>query len=140
MGKQVTTGQIAGTPDYQFWESNPMQSTALETWQTAMSRTPDPMAAGTYKLTWYCEIRVNPVGPVNSDAAAQFVVGGSVKGSAYLTTGNDWHAFSGWDRYIATEGEQPVLALEYRRDPDTGGNDNIEIRKMKLGIERMDTP
>jgi hypothetical protein len=137
MGKQVTAGQIAGTPLFQFWESNPMQSTALETWQTALSRTADPMAAGVYRLTWYFELRVNPVGPVNSDAAGRFAVDGNVKGDAYLTTGNDFHAFSGWDRFVATEGQQPVLALEFRRDPDTGGNDNIEIRKMKLGVELM---
>ncbi len=137
MGKQVTAGQVAGIPTFQFWESNPAQSTAAEIWQTAMSRTADPMAAGTYRLSWYCELRVNPVGPVNSDAAARFAVDSSVKGSAYLTTGNDWHAFSGWDRFIATEGQQPVLTMEWRRDPDTGGNDNIEIRKMKLGVELM---
>lgn len=136
MGKQATTGQVAGTTLFQFWESNPAQQTALETWQEAMARTADKMGAGTYRLTWYFEMRVNPTGAVNSNAMGRFLVDGNVKGNANVI-GVDYHAFSGWDRFVATEGQQPVLSLEYQRDPVEGGNDNVQIRKMKLGVERM---
>ncbi len=136
MGKQNTTGQLVGVRRFQFWESNPAQSTDQETWQTALQRTADPMADGTYILSWYCEARVVTVGPLNSNVMIRFTVDGNVKGSAD-TARTEWHAFSGWDRFVATAGLAPVLALQWQRDPTEGGNDNVEVRKLKMGVERM---
>ncbi len=124
------------SPSFQFWESNPAKTTTQETYQESFSRTAAAMADGTYRLSWYFELRVTPNGGLNSNAQARFLVDGNVKGNANVET-LQWHAFSGWDRYNATEGERPVLSLEYRRDPVEGGDDTIEIRKMKLGIELM---
>lgn len=129
------------THEFQFWELNPADTTTSETWDEKMSRTAEKMSAGTYRLTWYFELKITLTGPLNSNAQARFLVDGNVKGSANLREDTEeWHAFSGWDRYIATSGEQPVLSLEIQRNPAEGGNDTIEIRKMKLGIEYMARP
>jgi len=137
MGKQVTSGSAIEFDTFQFWEQNASSSTNQETWQEVFSRTPNPMAEGPYRLSWYFEMRVNPTGPLNSNAMGRFLVSGSVKGSANVATLH-WHAFSGWDRYAASVSAQPPLSIEIQRDPDEGGNDTIEIRKMKLGVERME--
>jgi hypothetical protein len=123
--------------DFQFWELNPASTTTNETFTEVMSRTASALQAGTYVLTWYFEMKVTVTGPLNSNGMGQFLVDGSVKGSANAAR-TEWTAFSGWDRYVAAEGDAPVLSLEIQRDPTEGGNDTIEIRKMKLGIERKD--
>ena len=75
-------------------------------------------------------------GPLNSTAQARVLVDGGIKGNVNYRS-EEWSVFSGWDRLVVAEGDSPVLLLEIRRDPAEGGNDTIEIRKMKLGIERM---
>ena len=121
---------------YQFWESNPAQTTTNEAFTEVLSRTAARMKQGTYRVSWYFELKLTPTGPVNSLAMAQMLTDASVKGSA-ATDSVEWIAFSGWDRFIAAEGAAPVLSLEIQRDPTVGGNDTVEIRKMKLGIEQM---
>ena len=137
MGKQNTSGETVGTPAWQKWESNASQSTALETWQTAITRTGDPVIAAVYKMSWYFELRVVPVGPLNSRGEGRFSIDGTVKGNV-VEPGEEWCAFSGWD-YVNTlsAGDEPVLAVEWRRDHVLGGNDNIEIRKVKMALEQM---
>ncbi len=130
------------TQDFQFWEKNAKETTVDETWDEKMSRTAASMRLGTYKLSWYFELKLNPTGPLNSLAMARFLVDANVKGSAETVQGSTlagvgWVAFSGWDRFIAAEGITPVLSLEIQRDSNLGGNDTVEIRKMKLGIEFM---
>ena len=121
------------TRDVQFWESNGAQSTASDTLVEKLSRTASALKAGTYRLTWYFELKVTRVGPLDSNCMAEFQVDGVTKGSAeHATVG--WSAFSGWDRYVATEGETIVLSFDIKRD---GGNDTVQIRKMKLGIEKF---
>ena len=121
---------------YQFWELNPAESTLLQTWQTAMTRTASALAQGTYKFSWYFELRVVPVGPLNSRAAARFRIDANIKGSVAMDK-DDWVAYSGWDRYVAEEAETPVVDIQFRQDDVVGGNDSIEIRKMKMSIERI---
>jgi hypothetical protein len=123
---------------FQFWESNTAVTTVLETFDEKMSRTAAALVAGTYKLSWYFEMKVTVSGPLNSNGLAQFLVDANVKGSCQHRS-VEWSSFSGWDRYVAAEGDTPVLSIEIRRDPTEGGNDTIEIRKMKLGVELMDT-
>jgi hypothetical protein len=126
----------ATTNAFQFWESNPGQATLLETWQTALQQTAQPVSGGIYRLSWYFELRIVPTGPVNSAAVGRFSVDSVVKGSSHYAL-TEWHACSGWDRLVLEEGETPVLEIGYRRDPVEGGNDSVEIRKVKLGIELM---
>lgn len=128
------TSTVAG---FQFWEDNSAFATTAQTWQTAMSRTASALGNGVYILTWRFELRLDPTGPVNSKAAGRFAIDGNIKGNT-VTVENDWVSFSGWDRFVAAEGETPVLELEVRRDPTVGGNDTVEIRKMKMGIQRME--
>lgn len=131
VGAHVAT---ATTRNYQFWESNTATTTTSETFVEKMARTSAAMQAGPYRLSWSFELKVTPVGPLNSRAIARFLVDGNVKN--IVCEGKDLYtAYSGWDRYVAVEGETPELSLEIRRDPTLGGNDTIEIRKMKLGIE-----
>lgn len=125
---------VALRSKYQIWESNPDQTTLLQTWQTAFSRQSDPLKQGPYILRWYAEIRVNPVGPIDSRAAVQFRIDTDVKGSS-INDANRFIPFSGWDRFIAVAGSEPTLDIQYRRDPGVGGNDEIVIRKLKMSIQ-----
>ena len=119
---------------FQFWESNSTQSTLSEAWQNAMSKTASPVAAGIYRLSWYFELRVVPVTTLDSSAVARFRADSSRKGDACHASVK-WSGFSGWDRIIFVEGETPLLEIDFRREPDQGGDDNVEIRKLKLGVD-----
>jgi hypothetical protein len=119
---------------YQFFESNAMQDTTEETYQEVMSRVTAALVAGTYVVSWRYEIRLNLTGALDSRAQARFLIDGAVKGNSRAQD-SEWDERSGWDRYVATVGETPDLSLEIRRDPGLGGNDTVEIRKMRLGIE-----
>lgn len=121
---------------FQFWESNPFQSTALEAFQNAMTQQAQPMAAGPYVIDWYCEMRVVPVGPINSRGNLRFQIDGVSKGNSTVVT-DEWIAMCGWDRFFAAEGATPTFTLDWRRDPALGGNDTIEIRKMKIGFQQV---
>lgn len=137
MGKQVTAGQAILFDTWQMWESNPSQNTQLETWQTALSRTADPLAAGTYRVSWYWELRLVATGPVNSKAQARFRMDAAVKGID-STIETDWQAVSGWDRVAnVADGATPTFDIQFQRDPTLGGNDTVEIRRLKIGFERM---
>lgn len=122
--------------EFQIWESNPDQSTTLQTWQTAFSRTSQALQKGAYILTWYAEIRVDPTGPLNSRAAVRFRIDANIKGNS-VNDYNQFVPFTGWDRYTARDGDEPVLDVQYRRDNVIGGNDTIVIRKLKLAIQRI---
>lgn len=135
----TTTGQTKEFGYVQVWESNLPQSTDLETWVEAMSRVTKALHEGTYRISWYFELRVATVGPqLDSRAAAQFLIDGNIKGSA-VTELDDWVPVCGFDRYAASAAETPDLSIEFRRDPAIGGNDNIEVRKMRIGIEEIQT-
>lgn len=121
---------------FQFWESNPMQTTSSEAWGNAMSQSSAAMSSGIYRLTYNFELRVVPNAAQNSGGVARFVVDGSRKADAYYR-GTEWCAFSGWDRKVFAEGDVALLEIDWRRDPVEGGNDAIEIRKMKMGVELM---
>lgn len=136
-GLVAAHSNVVVTAAFQFWESNPAQSTLSEAWQNAISRTADPTGGGIYRLSWSLELRIVPVDALNGGAVARFMVDGSRKGDAYHRS-VEWSAFSGWDRKIFTEGDTPLLEIDYRRDPTEGGNDNVEIRKLKLGVEYME--
>jgi len=120
---------------YQFWESNATQNTDLETWQNAISKRAAPMAAGSYRLSWYCELRMVVTTPPEGMADFRFTVDGNAKGNS-VVYGDRWQAVSGWDRYRASEGERPRLELDFRRHG--GGDDSVDVRRLKLGIEFMD--
>lgn len=124
----------ATTRDFQFFESNPEQTTTLETFQSAFTRTAAPLEQGVYILTWYAEIRVVPVGPLNSTVNFRFQVDGTSKGNA-STDSRLYVPVYGWDRFSGKDGQEPVLTIDYRRDPNIGGNDTVSIRRLKIGIE-----
>jgi hypothetical protein len=133
----TTTGQQINFSTFQFWEENAIQATTEETFQNAISKTADPMAQGAYRLTWYCEMQVVASAELNSRSNLRFQVDGTSKGNTTVDS-DEWVACSGWDRYWATEGEQPVLTIDWRRDPGVGGDDTVQIRRLKLGLEQMD--
>ncbi len=141
---QSTSGQEFQTVAFQFWESNPAQPTSSEAWQNGLSRTAAPVAAGIYRLTWSFELRIVLNGAMNSGAVARFRMNSSRKGDAYYRplartgeTDTEWQEFTGWDRIVYVKGDTPLLEIDWRRDPVEGGNDSIEIRKLKMGIEFM---
>lgn len=123
--------------DFRFLEVNGAQTTTLETFQNAATLTPsNGLAQGAYKLSWTCELRVTVSGSKDSRAHVRFQVDGNTKSN---TAGDSeqWQCHSGWDRYFADENEKPTITLDYRRDPALGGDDTVEIRKVRLGIERL---
>jgi hypothetical protein len=124
------------TAEFQFWEKNPQTTTTSETFVETFSRTANTLSVGIYRLSWYFEMKVTADGAINSNGMGQFLVDANVKGSCNMRR-EEWHAFSGWDRYVASEGDAPVLSFEMQRDPTEAGNDTIAMRKMKLGIEYM---
>ncbi len=126
---------VTRTGAFQFWESAPMQSTTLETWQNVMTRTAPRMLAGTYIMTWHWEMRIVATGGVDSKAQARFRIDSNTKG-IHSTIETDWQIVSGWDRVAnVADGAEPVFDIEIQRDPTTGGDDTVEIRKMKIGFE-----
>jgi hypothetical protein len=139
MGKQNTSGETVGTPAWQKWESNAIQSTTQETWQNGLQRTSDPLAAGTYKYSWYFELRITPTGPINSRAQGRFRVDGTARGISHLggDDADDWLACAGWDFAVHAAGDQPVLDIEFQRDPVVNGNDQVDIRRLKMAVELM---
>ncbi len=120
----------------QFWEISgaSAQSTASEAWANAMSRTSVPLVRGTYRLSYNFELRVVPAGGLNSAGVGRFRVDGSRKADAYHNS-VEWTAFAGWDRRVFSDGDQVLLEIDWRREPNLDGNDAIEIRKLKLGVE-----
>ena len=119
---------------FQFWEDSTLQSTTLEVYQVAMARTSRALGDGPYILTWSFEMRVNATGALNSAGEARFRLDNTTKASLWQPI-DEWQVFSGWDRQHYNEGETALLEIEFRRNPGVGGNDTIEVRKMKLGIE-----
>jgi len=124
---------VKGTGKFKFAENNSVQSTTLQTYQTALAFTTPPMTEGQYLIHWQCEVRVVPSGPLNSAASLRFRAVGSNKGLGHWPH-DDWTTIGGIDRQRLDEGEEALLEIQYRRDPNVGGNDTIEIRRVKLGL------
>lgn len=123
---------------FRFLEENGAQTTTLETFQNAATLTPTTgLGKGPYRFSWTCELRVTPSGAKNSRAHVRFRVDSTTKSNT-AEDSEQWVCHSGWDRYFANEGEKPSLTLDYRRDPALGGDDTVEIRKVRLGIERLE--
>ena len=127
--------ELATNLEFRFKEENAVQTTTQETYQNAATLTPNVgLAAGVYRLSWTCEHRITPAGDLNSRVQTRFQVDGTSRGNT-ASVSTQWEVHSGWDRFFASEGDKPVLTLDYRRDPGVGGNDTVEIRKVRLGIE-----
>lgn len=124
--------------DFRFSEENSAQTTTLETYQNADTLTPTTgLKKGVYRMSWTCELKVTPSGALNSRVQTRFRIDGTTKSNSASVSDGQWECHSGWDRYFANEGEKPSLTLDYRRDPAIGGDDTVEIRKVRLGIEYM---
>lgn len=119
---------------FRYSENNPVQSTVLETYQNAHSFTLPPVGAGVYIISWQCEIRVVTTGPLNSAGDLRFRIAGGNNGVGHWLH-EEWNTISGFDRVSFEEGEEPTIELQYRRDPTIGGNDTIEVRRVRLGVE-----
>lgn len=127
--------ELATSLNFRFKEQNTALTTTAQTYQTALALTPTlGLAEGIYIMSWTCELVVTPSGALNSRAQARFQIDGNTKSVTGMAT-QYWECHSGWDRYSAYEGEKPVVRLQYRRDATVGGDDTIEIRKIRIGIE-----
>lgn len=133
----VEVAQPAGrSKTFQFFETNPIQTTTAQTMQTALTNTLPGLQAGVYRMSWYCEIRLDPAGAQDSRGNVEFDIDGAVKGSSSNGT-NDWVSCGGWDKYNPADDEAPVLTIKFRRDAGVGGTGTIQIRKLKMGFEFM---
>jgi len=127
---------VATSPVWQKWEDGGSQGTTSENWTTAMQRTAMAVSGGTYRISWNYELRIVATGAVNSKAASRVKVDGSIKGF-FFAADEEWIGYSGWDFKKFTAGETPQILIEFRRDPTVGGNDTIEIKRVKISIELM---
>jgi hypothetical protein len=124
---------------FRFLEVNGAQTTTSEVYQNAATLTPTTgLRKGAYRFSWTCEHRITPSASLDSRVQTRFQVDGNTKSNT-ASVSEQWECHSGWDRYFADEGEKPSLTLDYRRDPGVGGNDTVEIRKVRLGLEYMGT-
>lgn len=119
---------------FQFFESNAAQLISVQAWQDVFVATTQALQKGTYIVTWNAECRVVPVGGLNSACQGRVRFRDSNKG-LFSWQHEAWQTHSGWDRQRFEAGEITDLIIQFRRDPDVGGNDDVEIRRMKLGIE-----
>lgn len=125
--------------DFRFAEENGGISTTLQTYQNALTLTPSTgLKKGVYLMSWTCELKVTASGALNSRVQTRFRVAGTTKNNT-VTTSEEWQCHSGWDRYFANEGEKPSVTLDYRLDPGVGGNDTVEVRKRRIGIQYIGT-
>lgn len=126
--------ELATSLLFRFKEANTAQTTLLQAWQNALTLTPTlGLAEGIYIVSWTAEMRVTPVGPLNSRTQIRMEIDGNTKGNSG-TVDQYWVCHSGWDRYAADEGDKPVITLDFRRDATVGGNDTAEVRKVRLGV------
>lgn len=131
--------ELAASLGFRFKEENGAQTTTLETYQNAATLTPNlGLIAGVYRVSWTCEHRITPSGDLNSRVQTRFRIDGTTKSNT-ASVSEQWECHSGWDRLFASEGDKPVVTLDYRRDPGVGGNDTVEIRKVRLGLEYIGT-
>jgi len=123
---------------FRMWKNDAVQSTALETYQSALLRTPvTALAPGAYRVQWYWETRIVVTGPLNSRCQTRMVYNGTVVGQCSCGT-EGWMSMSGWDRIVGVaEGLLPTFEVEFRRDPVVGGNDTCEIRRVRMSFEKM---
>lgn len=122
---------------YRFKEENAAQTTTLETYQNAATLTPAKgLKNGVYRMAWTCEHRITASGALNGRIQTRFRIDSNTKSNT-ASVSEQWECHSGWDRYFADEGEKPVLTLDYRRDPAVGGDDTVEIRKVRLSMEYL---
>jgi len=135
----VVSAHDAVTPVFGWkkWEDNSISNTALETWQEKFKRTAPPLPGGMYRVSWNFELKVIPIGPLNSKASGRLLINGSPKG-IFHSNENEWTGYSGWDFIKFKIGETPELSVEWRRDPTEAGNDSVEIRRVKMSLENMD--
>lgn len=131
-------GYTLYAPVVQRWAKQIQQTTDLETWQNAIQRTSQPLEHGAYRFAWNLELQVIQTGPqLDSKALARIsITTGDTTWVGYCaTTETEWVSFSGWDVCDFNCGAEPVVQIEYRRDPTMGGNDSVGIRRARLLIE-----
>ena len=127
---------IEPTATFKFKEENIAQSNATALWQTALTYDPPELQEGQYIISWQCELRVVPVGALDSAASLRVQVAGVNKHLGHWPF-EDWTTVSGYERQRFLAGERPNLMVEFRQDPQVGGDDTIEIRRVKIGLARL---
>jgi len=134
------TGAVT-TRKWKKWESNASQATSgdHEAWKNAIVKTAPALAAGGYRVQWNFELRLVAAassGAPDSLAAARFNYAGGAPEGVYCHAHTKWCGFSGWDFVNnVNEGDTPELKIQFRRNP--GGNDTVQIRRVKMSIEWM---
>lgn len=120
--------------EFQFFESNASQVISVQPYQDVFVATTLALQKGIYIITWNAECRVVPTGALNSACRGRIKIDGNNKG-LFSWQHEQWQTHSGWDRQRFDEGQVIDLTMQFSRDPDVGGNDDVEIRRMKFGIE-----
>lgn len=127
---------VKTTSEYRAYESNPAQTNATTEFSTAVTETTPALREGAYIFTWQCQMELIEVGgSINSRGIVQFQVDGNTENTSSWNQDAP-HTLSGSARVIAREGDTYVIRLRYRRDPDLGGDDTVQVSKLKMNYER----
>ena len=127
---------VPTTSEYKSYESNPAQTNGTTSFIVAITQTTPALREGSYIFGWQCQMELIEVGgAINSRGIVQFQIDGNTENTS------SWfqdapHTLSGSTRVIVQEGDTFTITLRYRRDPDLGGDDTIQVSKLKMDYER----
>jgi hypothetical protein len=125
-------GEAFGKP-VQRKSSEPVSSTPLGTPQSKVSATADPLPAGDYLLSAYCEIRT-PVVVANSGVRARVVLDGNEVAQTNAGLADQWQSFSAEGIVTLKAGAKPMLQITYQR---IGAPNDVEIQRARIAIAQQ---
>jgi hypothetical protein len=108
--------------------SEGISQTTATTFQSKVGGTAQPLSAGTYLLSWYCELRVLS-GGLGDHAEAQIDFNGTSVGSGNVS-GTEWHPASGSGALTFADGDTPTFDIDFR--VNGAGGDTAGIRRARL--------
>lgn len=123
---------------YKKWqkkEDNLTQTKGAGGFSVVLTLNAKPLKAGRYRIQWNAEVRLQAGN--TSLPKMRVMHGANRKGlKTFKSPDQEWDHWSGWDFDQYTDGETPTLTLEVKRE---GGSDTVEVRKLKLSIELMES-
>ena len=116
--------------------AEPMQSTGSNVLQVALSKTAQPLPAGKYLLSAYCETRMSAT---VANSGVEVMVDYD-KGAGFLNVAEDnwgeaqWHSFAAAGIVDIDAGDTPTLRVRYRR---IGAANTAEIQRVRMSISQQ---
>jgi len=128
-------GTVVGTK-YRLWqkaEDNSIQTKGVGPFTQVLRLHAKPLAEGRYRIQWSWEARLQS-GSTSLPTLQCTVDGTPIGNKTFKSPDQNWDGGSGWDFSLFNEGDTPDIKILVRR---IGGTDTVEVRRLKLSIERM---